>query len=92
MFVDSNDKLVPGAIGASYDHFIDCDYVIGSYNNTRADGRIIKDIDDPRNHGAPWGRLFSREVWRRLVFPEGYWFEDTVINICISSAFKERRL
>lgn len=25
-------------------------------------------------------------------FPRGYWFEDTVINICISPVFKERRL
>ena len=42
--------------------------------------------------GRPWGRLFSREVWRRLEFPEGYWFEDTVINIRISPVFKEKNL
>lgn len=92
MFVDSDDKLVPGAIDALFDRFVDCDYVTGSYRNMSADGGVVTDIRRPRNHGAPWGRLFSREVWRQLEFPEGYWFEDTVINICISPVFKERRL
>lgn len=92
MFVDSDDKLAPGAIDALHDSFTDCDYVTGSYSNMSADGRTITDIDGPRNHGAAVGRLFSREVWRRLEFPEGYWFEDTVINICISPVFKEKNL
>lgn len=72
MFVNSDDKLAPGAIDGMYDHFVDCDYITGSYSSMSADGRIITDIDSPRNHGAPWGRLFSRDVWRRLEFPEGY--------------------
>ena len=92
MFVDSDDRLAPGAIDALYGRFDDCDYVTGSYRNMRADGGTVTDVEGPRNHGALWGRLFSREVWRRLEFPEGYWLEDTVINICISPTFKERGL
>lgn len=93
MLVDSDDKLAPGAIDTLHDRFTDCDYVTGSYSNMSADGRTITDIDCPRNHGGrQWGRLFSREVWRRLEFPEGHWFEDTVINICISPVFKEKNL
>lgn len=59
MFVDSDDKLAPGAIDALHDRFTDCDYVTGSYSNMSADGRTITDIDCPRNHGGGSGGGFS---------------------------------
>ncbi len=54
------------------------------------DGKTVTPLRGKRTHGAPWGRLYSREIWRDLVFPEGYWFEDTVQSFCIDSRWVER--
>lgn len=69
-----------------------CDFVTASYENLSEDGRTVTPIDGVRHHGAPWGRLYSREVWRDLEFPEGFWFEDTVQGFCIDPRWRQKYL
>lgn len=80
VFVDSDDMLKPGALellGSAHD---DCgaDFVTASYDNISEDGLTVTPIVGKRNHGGPWGRIYSRGIWKNIDFPEGYWFEDTV--------------
>ena len=38
---------------------------------------------------APWGRLYKREVWEKLRFPVGCWYEDLITPCCIDPLFRE---
>jgi hypothetical protein len=94
VFVDSDDLLMPRAIETLCDGYDEggCDFVTASYENLSEDGRTVTPIDGVRHHGAPWGRLYSREVWRDLEFPEGFWFEDTVQGFCIDPRWRQKYL
>ena len=84
--------MLPGAIEALCDAYDEgeCDSVTASYEDLSEDGLTVTPLPGKRNHGAPWGRLYSREVWRDLVFPEGFWFEDTVQGFCVAPRWRER--
>lgn len=92
MFVDGDDMMLPGAIEAVCNAYDEggCDFVTASYENLSEDGKTVTPLNAPRHHGAPWGRLYSREVWRNLEFPEGFWFEDTVQGLCIEPRWHGR--
>lgn len=92
VFVDSDDMLVPGAIdrlAKAYEQG-GCDYVTASFDTMDEDGTHVEHATGPRHHGGPVARLYSREIWRRLEFPEGYWFEDTVQAYCIAPKWREK--
>lgn len=91
IFVDSDDMLKPGALEALADAYekSGCDFVTASYDNMSEDGKFIIPIRGRRKYGTAWARLYSREIWRDLEFPEGYWFEDTVQGFCIDGRFSE---
>lgn len=92
LFVDSDDILEPDAL-ESLMRWYDkggCDFVTASYSIMSEDGTKVAPLSHRRSHGAPWARVYSREVWRNLEFPEGFWFEDTVQAYCINSRFRER--
>lgn len=92
MFVDSDDqlerdaveRLAPAVMSGS------CDYVTSNYRTMGANGSNLKTLGRKRSHGAPWGRIYSREVWRNLCFPKGLWFEDTVQAYCVNGSWREQ--
>lgn len=86
MFVDSDDELEDGAVQVLMDayHDGDCDMVTANYSVMDENGGHIRGPRGRRSHGAPWGRIYSRELWRDVAFPEGLWFEDTVQAYCIN--------
>ena len=67
MFVDSDDKLMPGAIEslmtAATDN--DADMAEGHFNCGFT-------------HGFACGKVYKAELFRNIHFPPGYWFEDTI--------------
>lgn len=88
MFVDSDDVLLPGAIEA----LMKCalvnvaDVVAGNYiksygndsfeaGSNYSDSRVV-----PMGtfYGQPWGKVYRRNFFARLRFPEKYWFEDSI--------------
>ena len=90
VFIDSDDVLAPGALSALYGKLraAGADYVTGSYEYIDEQGHPIP-VGKRRPTGVPWARIFDREVWRDLEFPEGVWFEDTVHAYMIAPRFKE---
>lgn len=91
VFVDSDDLLKPGALEklANSISSSGTDFVTASYDNMSEDGREISPIDGRRQHGAPWARIYSRDVWWDVDFPEGYWFEDTIQGFIINPRFSQ---
>lgn len=89
VFVDSDDILKSGALEVLSDAQDQSGVAVvtASYENMSEDGGCISPLKGKRAHGAPWGRLYSREVWRDVDFPEGYWFEDTVQSFLIDPRF-----
>ncbi|MFR3833616.1 MAG: glycosyltransferase family 2 protein [Collinsella sp.] len=91
VFVDSDDVVVPNALDVMLRAYAEdvCDYVTANYSDMSENGSVVIPHRGKRTHGAPWARAYSREIWRRLDFPVGFWFEDTVQAYCIDTRFKE---
>lgn len=97
MFVDSDDMLVNGAIEILLETaFINKAKIVqGSfyemYDDTRppncnTDNTItcaepaLGNLD-----GYPCGKVFRSDLFASLVFPEGFWYEDTMLSVLIFS-------
>lgn len=90
MFVDSDDILLPGAI----EHLMDtasrsgADIVQGGFRFFSTKG-VHGDFLYPDGalegqlSGFAWAKVYRREVFARIEFPENYWFEDTVISMIV---------
>ena len=48
-------------------------------------GSFSSDSNPIRLSGLPWGSVYKRMLWDGVRFPEGYWFEDTVVPYLIFS-------
>lgn len=90
-FVDSDDMLAQGHLQTLWDVLQnnECEYVSANYSKINSKGHISKSPEKVRVHGAPWSRMYKREVWSDIRFPEGFWFEDTLIAYCIKTRFRE---
>lgn len=88
MFVDSDDRLPDGAIQALLETAFatDADIVDGSVYEFDKSRKTIKQKHKKKElvkniyslRGQPWGRVYKSYLFKNLVFPEGYWFEDTI--------------
>lgn len=90
-FVDSDDILAPGHLQHLWDGLAEGrgDFVSGVYSRMSEDGRVLGVAERTRAHGGPCSRLYRRDQWSDIRFPEGFWFEDTVIGYCIKSRYTE---
>lgn len=87
-FLDSDDRLLPGAIEAltraarEQNAKIVCGgYVCRYPDGTIADGEVYGNaLTDPMGTlpGYAWGKLYHTSLFDHLRFPEGYWFEDSL--------------
>ena len=97
MFLDSDDILCENAIEIllkkAYEKNIDI--VQGSYYTFNKNKEkfyskikieeINKNDDKPINMpGFPWGKIYKSELFNEVRFPEGYWYEDTIVNYLLS--------
>ena len=97
MFLDADDILLPGAVDILVGHAIDSgdDIVCGSYVSFIDNFRVavanssfkkidVEHVADWENFdGYPWGKVYSRRLWQNIKFPEGYKYEDTIINALV---------
>lgn len=92
-FVDSDDMLAPGHLQHLWDGFKSKrggnNFVSGLYSKMNEKGRVIGTAEHIRTHGGPCARIYTRNQWRDIRFPEGFWFEDTVITYCLKSRYCE---
>ena len=92
MFVDSDDILCPGAIEALLDEAFahDCDVVEGgTYYLTGTEQTLMYRYEknekaDPFTfHGQPWAKVYKAHLFENLRFPEGFWYEDSILAFLI---------
>lgn len=93
-FVDSDDWLPEGAIESLMNVATqqNAEIVQGGYYyqieqkvhewRTYPHTKRLMDVFDL--YGQPWGKVFRSDLWQDFCFPEGFWFEDTVISFMIS--------
>lgn len=94
-FVDSDDRMMPGAIEAMMKEAInqDADIVEGSYktfyNGEEHEGSrheyAVTDQWIGKLFGYPWGKVIRSTKFEHICFPEGYWFEDTLFCFILYS-------
>lgn len=93
MFVDSDDILLPNAIESLMDTALrhDADVVEGSYETLEGDKRqpcvthTFAETDKWVGlfYGQPWAKVIKSSLFKHLCFPEGYWFEDTMMTMLL---------
>lgn len=93
MFVDSDDRLAENAIenllSVAYKEnyeIVEGRYVLFSEENILFEEQIdekecIKPIQDLK--GYPWAKVIKSSLFQNLIFPEGYWFEDTIMSFLV---------
>ncbi len=76
LFVDSDDEMCPNCIDPLISAAMknDADIVKGSYYLKRENKLFDRGIVQ----GYAWGALFRSELFRRIRFPVGYWYEDMI--------------
>lgn len=91
MFVDSDDMIGPAYLEAMYCRLVgsSADYVTSTFRYMSDDGIVGEEESDRASWMVPWGRLYRREVWNRLGFPVGAWYEDLIHPLWIDSFFKD---
>lgn len=97
MFVDCDDYLEPSIVESLLNiaYSNDVDIVESGYYTFNNKGRIKDFImkskyvknncsDVLLNHaGLPWGKIYKRELFDEIRFPESSWYEDTLIKFII---------
>lgn len=87
-FVDSDDTLSDGSLEALVSTALqrDAKLVVGSYEKCAGSGKVQytkrlenKKVDGTTLPGFAHGRVIHYSVFRNLRFPEGYWYEDSVM-------------
>lgn len=88
-FVDSDDFVKPDFVQTYLDRlwFSGADLISGGYSDVDENGRLISSCLSRDRMGTAWGRVYKREVWENVRFPEGYLFEDTVLPYLILPCF-----
>ena len=100
-FVDSDDELSVGAMESLISVALQkqAKLVVGSYEKCHRNGKVQYTIQlenqRAKNASLPgfaWGKIIDYEMFRNLRFPEGYWFEDSIMAqivhpICESAAY-----
>ena len=98
MFVDSDDILLPGAIQALLEtaYQKNADLVEGGANYVFDDREepyhcspALRQAENPFHfHGHAWGKIYKASLFEKLCFPEGFWYEDSLLSFLIFPAVK----
>lgn len=98
MFVDCDDFLEPDAVELLLERAYgqDCDIVEGAYYTFSEDVSkrrsyiqkeiLLEDADYSvlmTYTGYPWAKVYKRELFRQVRFPEKSWFEDTLVKMIL---------
>lgn len=86
MFVDSDDMISNTLIEALFSELerSGVDVVSGGFTKMAEGGNLGRKLGVTKSrHGGPWSRVYRRANKWEFRFPEGYWFEDTIITYMI---------
>lgn len=99
MFVDADDAIPANYLDAlmACVRGSDADMAACGFESRTEQGQLLRKCE-PRNdadwtviNGCPWGKVFRRELFAHVRFPEGLWFEDTVLPFLIYPRVKRLR-
>jgi glycosyltransferase involved in cell wall biosynthesis len=96
LFVDSDDRLAEGAIEgmmntacANHADLVEggAYYLIDGKESVAHRYEQDQKVTNPYKqlHGHAWGKLFQAKLLEKICFPEGYWYEDSVISMMLFS-------
>ena len=97
LFVDADDKPSSNYI----EELVGCvkssgaDMGICSYYSFHENGVLYKTVEWPRDvktveiNGTPWAKIFRRELFERLLWPSGYWHQDTILAFLVFPRVKQ---
>lgn len=89
LFLDSDDELCEGAIEKlmSAARANDAAIVEGGHTEVDLSGRTIRRHSHPQGlipavkcDGYAWGKLLKRSLFDSIIFPEGFWYQDSVMR------------
>ncbi len=93
MFIDSDDYLAEGCIQALMEkaYETEADIVSGAHERLINGKKVLythydcdKYVDDySKIPGMPWGKVYKSELVSNVIYPEKYWFEDTIIRFML---------
>lgn len=87
MFVDSDDMVSDTLVEALMSELerSGADVVSGGFTKMAENGVLGRRLDATKGyrHGGPCSRVYRRAGAWELRFPEGYWFEDTIITYMV---------
>lgn len=84
LFIDSDDFLPKGLKMDSLMKAIQgYDVLQAGWEIVDAEDNFISEKRVTSFAGFAWGKIFHHSVFEALHFPEGYWFEDTIIKLVI---------
>lgn len=93
MFMDADDRLAPMAIEHLMENALknNADIVEGSYfnfahNYRRNHRHKVGKMQSMELYGGALGKVLRRSLFKRIGFPEGSWFEDSVMHQIIYSS------
>lgn len=100
-FVDSDDELPEDSLECLMTLALQkhAKLVVGSYERCLRNGTVLytkllrnEQVTENTLPGYAWGKVFHYSVFMNLRFPEGYWFEDTIMaqivhKLCKDSAY-----
>ncbi len=91
-FVDPDDivsldglkRMMDAAVAARVD------YAVASYRTIDESGLTTGTVRELvySNLSVAWGAVYRSEIWETLRFPEGCWYEDTIIRYLVWPRFK----
>ena len=91
LFVDADDVVSPEYVQSLWDcaQASAADISVCAYYSFTGDGRRYKTVQWGSTvsvadlNGTPWGKLFRRNLFEHLLWPSGYWYEDTVLAFLV---------
>ena len=93
MFVDSDDYLAENAVQKLMEkaYAEDADIVCGAHTRAFEDKSELythfdsdTKVDDiSRIPGLAWGKVYRSELFQNIVYPEKYWYEDTITRFLL---------
>lgn len=98
MFLDSDDKLAPGAIEAFMKMAQETDADIVEGASLKFCGAVVtkrythsdeKQVSANNLYGFAWGKVYKADLFAHIQFPEGYWFEDTLCALILHPLAKK---
>lgn len=93
LFVDSDDAIPENTLQTLFDEAENkkVDVVYGPYKRINSSNEVIENYYPRQDKlkGCICGKLYKSSIFNNLIFPDKYWFEDTIVSMIIGSSINK---